>query len=56
MPKLLRKCKECGNYTLSQEVCPKCGGQLKNPYPPKFSPEDHYGKYRRMLKKKLLEK
>jgi len=49
----LRKCVQCGRYTLKQDKCPYCGGPLKNPHPPRFSPEDRYGKYRRMLKYKL---
>ncbi|MCD6409273.1 MAG: RNA-protein complex protein Nop10 [Candidatus Verstraetearchaeota archaeon] len=50
---LLRKCKSCGKYTISEKKCPYCGGELGNPHPPKFSPEDKYGKYRRMMKKRL---
>ena len=46
----LKKCKSCGMYTL-KETCPSCGGQTISPHPPKFSPLDPYGKYRRMLKK-----
>jgi H/ACA ribonucleoprotein complex subunit 3 len=45
----LKKCKSCGVYTL-KDVCPSCGGQAISPNPPKFSPLDPYGKYRRMLK------
>ncbi|WP_309491958.1 RNA-protein complex protein Nop10 [Candidatus Hecatella orcuttiae] len=50
-PSLLRKCRDCGVYTLSQTVCPKCGGTIYSPIPPKFSVEDKYGKYRRAMKK-----
>jgi H/ACA ribonucleoprotein complex subunit 3 len=50
MPKLLRKCTECGRYTLKKDVCPYCGGKLTMPYPPKFSPVDKYGDYRRRYK------
>ena len=46
----LRKCAKCGEYTLRQDKCPYCGGPLRCPHPPKFSPEDKYGRYRRMLK------
>jgi len=53
MVDLLKKCKECGRYTLSEDKCPYCGGRLGSPKPPKFSPEDKYGKYRRMMKKAL---
>jgi len=49
MSKLLY-CKKCKKYTL-ENVCSICNEKsiLKNP--PRFSPEDHYGKYRRKLKK-----
>ncbi len=54
MKGVLRKCIKCGEYTLHQDKCPYCGGPIRNPHPAKFSPEDKYGKYRRMLKKLLL--
>lgn len=47
---LLRKCVNCGRYTLRQDKCPKCGGKLIVPHPPRFSPEDKYVKYRYLLK------
>lgn len=47
---LLRKCVQCGKYTLSQEKCPYCGGQVRVPHPAKFSPQDKYAKYRRALR------
>jgi H/ACA ribonucleoprotein complex subunit 3 len=50
MPKLLRKCAECGRYTLKTDICPYCGGKLTMPYPPRFSPIDKYGDYRRKYK------
>jgi len=46
---LLRKCTKCGKYTLSKERCPYCGGNVKIPHPAKFSPDDKYIKYKRML-------
>ena len=46
----IRKCKACGEYTL-KEVCVRCGAKTVSPLPPRFSPMDRYGKYRRMLKK-----
>ncbi|MGB7968781.1 MAG: RNA-protein complex protein Nop10 [Methanobacterium sp.] len=49
----MKKCKSCGEYTLTDK-CP-CGGEVGVIYPPKYSPEDKYGKYRRMLKKQLLQ-
>ena len=45
----LRKCDNCKAYTFKQ-VCPKCNMKTKNPVPPKYSPEDAYGKYRRLGK------
>ena len=47
---LLRKCIKCGRYTLKRDKCPYCGGNVKIPHPAKFSPDDRYAKYRRMLK------
>lgn len=51
MPWLLRKCTSCGVYTLHKDKCPYCGGEVRVPHPPKFSPEDRYGRYRRLMKK-----
>ena len=47
--KKLKWCKVCGRYTL-QPVCGRCGGPTHTPHPPRFSPQDKFGKYRRMLK------
>jgi H/ACA ribonucleoprotein complex subunit 3 len=44
----LRKCLNCNEYTF-KEICPKCNKETINPAPPKFSPLDKYGKYRRKL-------
>ncbi len=49
MKSRLRRCKECNRYTL-KEICPVCGSKTVNPAPPKFSPEDPYGVYRRRLR------
>jgi len=51
---IIKKCPKCGAYTL-KEKCPKCGADTRTPHPPKFSPEDKYGKYRRMAREKLKE-
>lgn len=48
----IKRCDSCSVYTL-KDACPKCGSPTKSPHPPKFSPEDKYGKYRRMAKSKL---
>ncbi len=53
MPKLLHKCLKCGRYTLREDKCPICGGPVKIAHPPKFSPVDKYGEYRRILKKQI---
>jgi H/ACA ribonucleoprotein complex subunit 3 len=45
----IRKCANCGAYTL-KESCMRCGGATNRIRPAKFSPEDPYGKYRRMMK------
>jgi len=50
---LLRRCRDCGRYTLKKYSCPYCGGTLVVPHPPRFSPDDRYLKYRYLLKKKL---
>ncbi|HLD05834.1 MAG TPA: nucleolar RNA-binding Nop10p family protein [Candidatus Nanoarchaeia archaeon] len=42
------QCPSCKSYALS-ESCP-CGGKRVSPRPPKYSPEDKYGHYRRMAK------
>ena len=49
MVKYLLKCKNCREYGLYNPKlkCQKCGGELFNPKPPKYSPIDKYGKYRR---------
>jgi len=52
---LLRKCEKCGAYTLVNGSCPRCGGTLKVPHPPKFSPDDKYLKYRMALKMESTE-
>jgi Predicted Zn-ribbon RNA-binding protein len=51
MRSLLRRCAKCGAYTLKRDVCPKCGGPLEVPHPPKYSPEDRYQIYRIKMKR-----
>lgn len=48
----MRKCPECGTYTF-KESCPKCSTRTESPLPPRFSPQDKYGEYRRRM---LVEK
>jgi len=45
----IRKCL-CGRYTL-KEICPVCGSETKYSRPARFSLEDRFGKYRRLIKK-----
>jgi H/ACA ribonucleoprotein complex subunit 3 len=47
---LLRICEKCGKYTLKKDRCPYCGGNVRIPHPPKFSPDDKYLKYRMAMK------
>ncbi len=49
----LKKCTVCGRYTL-KDVC-VCGGRADTVKPPRFSPEDKYGEYRRKLKKEVIK-
>lgn len=42
------RCSKCGSYGLG-ESC-GCGGTRVKPKPPKYSPEDKYGGYRRQFK------
>ena len=51
----LYKCSKCGQYTLEQKKCPECGGPVSSPKPPKYSPQDKYGTYRRKAKRKAAE-
>jgi H/ACA ribonucleoprotein complex subunit 3 len=46
--KHIKKCKDCGNYTL-KDLCP-CGSATTLPKPPKYSPDDKYAEYRRIVK------
>ena len=46
----IRKCTEDYSYTLST-LCPVCGKPTTTAHPARFSPEDPYGKYRRLAKK-----
>ena len=48
--KNLRYCNKCNEYKLS-EICSICNVKTISKYPPRFSPQDNYGEYRRKLKK-----
>lgn len=45
----IRKCFSCNVYTL-KAVCDACGKETGTPHPPRFSPDDRFGKYRRQLR------
>ncbi len=47
--KRILKCTKCKGYTL-KEKCPKCSEKTITVAPPKYSPEDKYGQYRRQIK------
>ena len=49
----IKRCPACRRYTLS-ERCPECGGQTENTFPPRYSPEDRYGEYRRRQYRDVL--
>ncbi len=49
MRSVMKKCRACGMYSL-KDACPACGEPTGNPMPPRYSPEDRYGVYRRRLK------
>jgi H/ACA ribonucleoprotein complex subunit 3 len=46
----LRYCKKCKEYALD-DICIRCKEKTVSKNPPRFSPQDHYGSYRRKLKK-----
>lgn len=46
-------CKSCNIYTLNKE-CSDCKSKTITPKPPKYSPEDKWGKYRRLAKKSTV--
>lgn len=47
-------CQKCKVYSMKKQ-CPKCSGEMVLAKPPKYSPEDKLGSYRREAKKKDLE-
>lgn len=50
MRTLIRRCTSCGRYTLGG-ACPSCAARTVMALPPRYSPEDPYGDYRRRLKR-----
>ena len=45
MASSIRRCPKCGEYTL-KDTC--CGSKTVTAHPAKYSPDDRYGKYRRI--------
>jgi H/ACA ribonucleoprotein complex subunit 3 len=45
----IKQCPSCKTYTM-QKNCPKCQAATNIAKPPKYSPEDRYGSYRRKAK------
>lgn len=46
---ILRYCSKCETYTLQEECCSQ---KTTKPQPPKYSPQDRYGEYRRKAKRR----
>ncbi|MEF8848378.1 MAG: RNA-protein complex protein Nop10 [Candidatus Thermoplasmatota archaeon] len=51
----IRFCKQCGEYSMD-DICSNCKGKTISKKPPRYSPQDNYGKYRRKLKKQNIKK
>ena len=49
MARHILKCEKSGDYTIS-DPCPWNGERAFECKPPKYSPEDKYGRYRRQYK------
>jgi H/ACA ribonucleoprotein complex subunit 3 len=45
----IRRCPHDRTYTLAK-TCPACESPTVTAHPARFSPEDKYGKYRRMMR------
>ncbi len=50
----MKYCYKCKRYTLNDE-CPICGEKTAKKEPPRFSPQDKYGEYRRRLKREGMK-
>lgn len=51
----IRYCNHCQRYTM-YPICNICEEKTVSNKPARFSPQDYYGKYRRMLKKEIRKK
>ena len=52
--KHIMKCPSCKLYTM-KATCSECRVQTEYPKPPKYSPEDKYGRDRRAAKHEHME-
>jgi H/ACA ribonucleoprotein complex subunit 3 len=52
--KHILKCQKCNKYLISEKC--SCGGKPIENKPPKYSPEDKYGEYRRKVKEEEWKK
>ena len=50
----IRKCASCGSYTL-KESCIRCNVSSSVVGPARYSPQDPYGRYRRMMKERMAD-
>jgi H/ACA ribonucleoprotein complex subunit 3 len=50
--KSILKCGDCGSYSLNEKC--SCGGKCVTCVPPKYTPEDKYGDYRREVKQEFF--
>jgi H/ACA ribonucleoprotein complex subunit 3 len=48
----MKRCPECGGYTL-KDTCVKCNVASGKVGPARYSPEDPYGRYRRLMKEAM---
>jgi H/ACA ribonucleoprotein complex subunit 3 len=53
MAKHILYCSHCGQCTMKERCC---GDKTLSRIPPKYSPEDKYGKYRREVKEPARKK
>ncbi len=51
----IRYCPNCKEYTL-EEVCPRCGAKTIVKAPPRYSPKENVARYRRKMRREILQK
>ncbi|HID91398.1 TPA: ribosome biogenesis protein [Candidatus Bathyarchaeota archaeon] len=51
---LLRKCGRCGEYTILNATCPRCGGSTKVPHPAPLTLDDRYLRYKLEMRRASL--